>query len=147
MEREVYSAFVQLVMHAESTSWNRFYNYLMATTILILSWATLFTNDPDKTSPKIILISICLIGIISGVLWAALGYRGRRFLNEYSNAGANIERNSELWQGELQNLAPLTLSRELRDRLPFRYAGSLYLLTGVPMVFSLLFVIMLIISF
>lgn len=50
MEKEaIYSSLIQLLIHLENTSWNRFYSLLMAKSILILALATLFSRDYIET--------------------------------------------------------------------------------------------------
>jgi hypothetical protein len=137
-----YSAFVNLVMHSEVISWNRFYNYLMAMTFLILAWATLYVQPSVTPTLKTILVSISILGALSGLLWAALGYRGRRFLDEFAKAGSSIENDSAMWPSELDNYKPLTSSRALRDQIRFRYSGSMFLLTCVPLLISVLYLIL-----
>jgi hypothetical protein len=139
---DAYSAFVELVMHSETVSWNRFYNYLMAMTFLILAWATLYVQPTPTPTLKLILESISLLGVLSGLFWAALGYRGRRFLDEFAKAGSSIENDAGKWPNELNNFRPLTSSRTLRDLIPFRFCGSIFLLTGGPLLISVLYIIL-----
>lgn len=138
--REVYSALVQLSIHAENISWSRFNNYLMVNSILVLSWATIFTWSPqlDLVQPlKIVLVMICLVGYLSGIFWAALGVRGRRFHSEYMKLGRKLE------VVEAIAVKPFTISVRLRDGMEFPWAGSTYVLVIGPLVFSILYLIML----
>ena len=137
---KAYNAFVQLVMHAENISWNRFYNYLMAMTFLILAWATIYVADSDLPMIKVILISISILGFLSGLFWAALGYRGRCFLFEYAKKGSEIEKDTTIWSEN--NFKPLTYSIELRDNLPFGFFGSRFILVTVPILISILYAIL-----
>jgi hypothetical protein len=70
---ELYSALVQMVNNAESISWNRFYNFLMGNSILVLAWATIYASQDRSTLTSIVLSAICVFGAGSGIVWAALG--------------------------------------------------------------------------
>lgn len=144
--KDIYYSYVQLAMHAETTSWNRFYNYLMAMTFLILAWVTLYVQGPNSCTVTLILVSVCVIGFGCGLLWAAIGYRGRRFMAEYTTAGSKIEEEGSLWDSESVSYKPLSQIKNLRDSLPFRYAGSFFLLIGVPLAFTVLYSILLVAS-
>jgi len=74
--QDCYSTFVQLVVHAESTSWNRFYNYLMAIAFLTMAWATLYVSAKDSIMVTVILIFICAIGFLMGLSWPAVVIEG-----------------------------------------------------------------------
>lgn len=139
-EESVYNSYVQLVMHSENISWNRFYNYLMAMTFLILAWATLYVATSDLLMIKVILISISVLGFVSGIIWAALGYRGRRFLHEYANKGSEIENDPSLWSNA--KFKPLTQSIFIRDNLQFGFFGSRSILVGIPLLISSLYAIL-----
>ena len=47
--KEVYASLVQMTISAETVSWNRFYNFLMFNTILVLAWATIWVS---KDAPR-----------------------------------------------------------------------------------------------
>lgn len=71
--KEIYPVLVQLVIYAESITWNRFYNFLMGNSILILAWATIFVSPCSKgLGGKSVLVAISLLGAASGVAWAAI---------------------------------------------------------------------------
>src|SRR5689334_16945598 len=94
--KDLYPSLVQMITHAENISWNRFNNFLMFSTILILSWATVWVaNSPQ--SRMMFLVAICILGGLSGVFWAALGYRGRSFLSAYLKMAADLEADSAVW--------------------------------------------------
>jgi len=127
--KEVYPALVQLAIHAESITWNRFYNFLMANSILVLAWATIFASSlSDRPGPKTVLAAICILGGASGVAWAGLAVRGRKFLFDFVGLAQAIETAPAHWAGTLGAVEPLSTDANLRDTQPFRWAGSLYLL-------------------
>ena len=133
-------------MNAETVSWNRFYNFLMFNTILVLAWATVWVGTASPALKAVILVAICVLGCVSGIFWAALGYRGRAFLYEYAKMAADLEAESTLWLADIQKYKPLTRTIELRDSLSFGWAGSRVVLIAGPLGFSVLYGIMLCVS-
>jgi len=74
----LYHASVQHWSHAEQIRWTLLYNYLMASTILLLAWATVFASAvPLSISwPKrIALVVLPTAGLLLSVLWIGLGLR------------------------------------------------------------------------
>jgi predicted small integral membrane protein len=63
--------------HAETIVQARFYNYLMAVSILILAWAAFATSDPWSNFLRGV---VAMLGLILSVLWSILGSRQRKFL-------------------------------------------------------------------
>lgn len=99
--KELYPSLVQMIIHAESITWSRFYNFLMFNTILILSWATVWVPATAPQSRPVVLAAICILGGISGIFWAALGYRGRAFLSAFMTMAKEFEADSAVWTKEL----------------------------------------------
>lgn len=145
--KEIYTTLVQMVVQAESISWNRFYNFLMGNSILILAWATIFVSQKHSPWGTIVMVSICILGAITSPFYALLGRRGRNFLNHYVEQLIEIEDNQNNWPSEFATLKIFNKNKELRDTLPGRIAGSYYLLQAVPYGFSFLYFLMFLASF
>jgi hypothetical protein len=145
--KDAYTSLVQLIINAETISWNRFYNFLMFNTILVLAWATIWVSkDAAAVSKAVVLVAICSLGGISGIFWAALGYRGRTFLDEYVKISSDIEADARIWAADMKKIKPLTKTIELRDSMCYGWAGSRVVLIGGPLAFTLLYGIMVVIS-
>ena len=138
-DREIYSAIVQLVTHAESTSWNRFHSFLIANSVLVLAWVAIYVSSARSPMVTHVLVAICVLGFLSGVFWAALGYRGRRFADRYIELGTQIEKG-------IEGHGPLTESKSLRDTLPYGWSGSRYILAFGPLIFALFYVLLVVAS-
>jgi hypothetical protein len=143
-DKELYPSLVQMIIHAENITWSRFNNFLMFSTILVLSWATLWTAGAN--APHVVLVAICILGGLSGIFWAALGYRGRAFLSEYMNMAKEFEADSAVWPKDLEKYRQATKALTLRDSLCYSWAGSRVLLFGGPLIFTALYVVMLVAS-
>jgi hypothetical protein len=137
--KEIYSALVQMVTNAESITWNRFYNFLMGNSILVLAWATLFVSQANRPLEGYVMLAICIFGGASGPFWAWLGERGRNFLNAYVDQAIIIE---DKWPESFNELKIFTKSKHMRDNLPRKMAGSYYLLKFIPWGFSILYLVM-----
>jgi hypothetical protein len=92
-KKDVYSTIVGHLTSAESITWNRFNSFLLVNSILFIAWTTIYF---DKISPgdlinrAILLTIIAMVGIISGVFWAGLGLRGRKYVFEFLNLAKEI---------------------------------------------------------
>jgi hypothetical protein len=145
--KEVYAALVELVIHSESISWNRFYNFLMGNSILVLAWATIFANCNCKGSVvNVVLVAICVLGGLSGVAWAALGWRGRTFLHEYLALADRMEGDNTCWPPGLQKYKPFGLTLEVGDTGVQPWARSRPILVVGPLLFTFLYVVLLVAS-
>ena len=142
---DAYATLVQLVMHAESITWNRFYNFLMANSILVLAWAVIFASDAHSLMVTHVLIALCLLGGLSGPVFAALGIRGRKFLDEYIRLGSVIE-DTAIWPNALDKCKPLTKTKDLIKTLPYGWSGSRYILKVGPWFFTILYIILVVAS-
>lgn len=96
LKREhMYAAAVQMVIHTDSISWNRLYNFLTAASIVMLAWATIFAaylSHPDaKNDAKPLLVAISAVGLVLSVVWAPFGSRSRRLHTFYGDAAKRIE--------------------------------------------------------
>ena len=125
--KEVYWSLIELTMHAETATWGRFNNFLVFNSILVVSWATLWVSD--KYVPLGIYSAVCALGVLSGVFWGLLGHRGRNFQKRFSEMAATLETES-LSRGT----GPMKVAVELRETLPFSFAGSYWILTWGPVV-------------
>ena len=56
-----------------------------------------------------------------------------------------MEKDPSAWNPQL-TYGPITLSNHLRDTMPFKKAGSLYFLIGVPLLFAALYFVLTIAS-
>lgn len=140
---EIYSSILQLVNYAESTTWNRLYNFLMANSILILAWATIYVSQSKTHIKTIVMVAICVIGAISGFFFGLLGIRGRLILKEYIKLGRSIEAKPKFWPIDLQEHKLFTDIERIRDQTHFRWAGSFYILPVGPWTFAVLYIILL----
>jgi hypothetical protein len=85
---------------------------------------------------------MCILGFIGSLIWAGLGYRGRAFLKAYVEIGSNIEADGRIWPVCAKAYKPVTMTRILRDSLPFRWAGSFYILTAFPLCVACIYLFM-----
>ena len=67
-DKELYPSLVQLRIHADSVTWNRFYNFLMFNSILVLAWATVYAAHPRPIGAWAVLVAFCFFGGLSGVV-------------------------------------------------------------------------------
>ena len=145
-QETIYSSLIQMVGHSESTTWNRFYNYLMANSILILAWATLYSIEKSNISAKIVMSSICILGGISGPFFSCLAARGRKFLNNYVDLGCKLENDTILWSMNLNDYKILNKLVYWRDNLPYKKASSHYILIVGPGLFTVFYIVLFIVS-
>ena len=144
-DKDRYSAAVQLAVLEETTSWNRFDNFLLFVSILILSWVTIYSQTTPPKYATTIMVSLSALGVVSGLAWAVLGWRGHKFVATFLDLGSRIERN--LGSEETPAINPCHEMSSARATLRFHWVGSYYPLIGVPILCSVLFLLMLFASF
>ncbi|MEW6668756.1 MAG: hypothetical protein AB1512_26390 [Thermodesulfobacteriota bacterium] len=146
-DKDLYAAVAQHVANAEQVSWNRFNNFLMSNSIFILAWATLYAADPIPPRARLILCSICTVGVLSSVVWAALGYRGRKNVGMFLDLGKRMELDPNHTSAAWAGFGPCDCAIKLRDSMPYRWAGSFWILSIGSFVFTFLYVLLLWVSF
>lgn len=137
-----YSALVQFTTHAENTSWNRFYNFLMGNSILVLAWATIYVSDSEGLASNIVLLAICILGLMSGPAWATLGKRARQSLTRYLELGKTLEENADLFPTDLKDFRIFSRVLQIRKDLPGGWSGSYYILQAAPWAFAVLYFVL-----
>ena len=137
-KKDVYQAYLRLQRDTEMLTWNRLYIFLVFNSILVVSWATLWPSH-GREVPSAVYYTLGALGILSGLVWAALGYRGRIFLEKYGDRASEIEKDLSFWTADLINndgktpvYMPMTESIALTKTLPWRMAGSKSILTLGP---------------
>jgi hypothetical protein len=67
------------VRHAETIAQTRFNNYLVADSLLLLAWATLFAGEgPDGSG--LVQVVLAALSAVLGFFWMVLGTRQEKFL-------------------------------------------------------------------
>ena len=83
---------------------------------------------PGDGKPSCIVLSaICFLGIVSGILWAFTGYRGRSFLEKYFSMVKDIESDATVWKGG-DKWKPATETVVFRQSLNCSCAGTSWVL-------------------
>lgn len=138
--KEIYPILVSFAQQAEANSWNRFNNFLMFSSILILSWATIYTQVDRIKFAQLLMSLIAILGLLSGFIWAALGYRSRKFTTFFLREGSKIDCSAN------EGCNPCLRSLQLRDQFKFQFLGSFYILIGIPLFFSGFYLILFFVS-
>jgi hypothetical protein len=76
--------------HAEMVVQSRLNNFLVADSILFLSWATLFVGQ-DRAGRTAVLLMLSGLSAVLSLLWTLLGSRERRFLQLHHHLVADLE--------------------------------------------------------
>jgi hypothetical protein len=137
-----YVAAVDLWCHLDQARHTALYNYLMASTILLLAWGTIFATNIFPRSRHDILNVLALAGVVISFVWAAYGIRANKYVIEYEKMAINYEKtflNPDTW--------PFHQRRTIRDSLPWpgRWASSKYIIPGVPFLFFLVYIALLLV--
>ena len=125
--------------------WTRLNTVLVANTILILSWAQMFTRGPSTVPGALAMTFLCLVGVLLGISWSILGSRGSKYVD------LNFEFAKEL-EKEIPYGLPKIFNKMdgLRKKLEHSRWGwlssSKNIVTRLPLVFSALFFALLILS-
>jgi len=132
---DLYKAAIQLIIHAENTTWTRSSNFLLANSILMLAWATIFASSLCDQRKAVFLSLLSGLGFVLSFVWAPFSYRSRRYLESFKKSGFELEQNL----GRPLHEGPLTVS----ERIPFskmeKDARSQVLTVFIPLTFAAVF--------
>lgn len=84
-----YEAVNQHWSHAEQERWSILYNFLMASTILLLAWATVYASAVSVKLPVLLVLSAG--GVLISLLWPIIGCRVNLFIRRYGELGEKVE--------------------------------------------------------
>jgi hypothetical protein len=136
--KDVYAVLTQMIVQLENISWSRFYNFLMGSSILVLSWATLYVSGPKSPYTTSVLLLLCLIGILSGPIWAKLGKRARQQLEVLFQMTRGLEANPAAWEQDVRpSDRPFSAVANLRDDAVW-YSKNPFVLQAFPWAISVL---------
>jgi hypothetical protein len=76
--------------HAQSVIQSRLYNYLVAASILVRAWATLF-NAAEGRARSVVLIVVAALGVALSLLWSLLGMRQAKFVALHLDICCSLE--------------------------------------------------------
>ena len=136
-ESQVYDVLASLVMHSEQVRWTRLSNLLVVNSILVVAWAAVFAGTSGFPYKPFLLTLLCLPGTVFGVLWAFLGSRSSKYLDDFHNKAEELENGFPEQQAR-----PFQLSEETRKTVrkgSGRFTTSKWIVTWIPVIFSLLF--------
>ena len=142
---DIYKIYNDLVVHSETISWNRFANFLVISSILVLSWVTVFSKIDHSLWSKIVMSGISVFGILAGLVGADLGARGRTYLDQYKNKAIAIETHCDK-QGWWEEGIEITDRPFQVNIAPKLWSSSQALLVWVPVLFSLLHVLLIVVT-
>jgi ADP-ribose pyrophosphatase YjhB (NUDIX family) len=141
----LYQAASQHWAHAEQIRWTLLYNYLMASTILLLAWATLYASSAQHPKVQVVLAGA---GAMLSALWVALGARATGFVSMYAATGRALEPSSQTPDSDGATLGPFASAAQHRISGTGigRLAPSHLVLWLVPSLFLLVYAILFFLS-
>jgi hypothetical protein len=135
---DLYAVLTQMIVQLENISWSRFYNFLMGSSILVLAWTTLYVSSATGPYAKSVLVLLCLIGVVSGPIWAKVGKRARQQLEIFFQMACRLEANATAWESDVQvSNRPFSAIASVRDDAVW-YSRNAFVLQAVPWAFSVL---------
>lgn len=137
-----YQVAAQHWVHAEQVRWALLYDYLMASTILLLAWATIFASD--RPARQLILLCLALAGALISVLWIALGARSNSFVKMYVTVGIAAEEQIQPLEAQ-ETERPFKSAENHRQHSVkgiARIATSSLVMKCVPSVFAILYAVL-----
>jgi hypothetical protein len=144
--KDVYATLTQMIVQVENISWNRFYNFLMGSSILVLAWGTLYASDHKGWYVKLVLVLLCLVGCASGPPWAKMGVRARNHLEVLFEMACALESHHAVWEPDVRmSDRPFSAIAPARKEAEW-YSKNVFILRAVPWAFSILNLSMLLAS-
>lgn len=140
----VYPIVVQLWAHAEQIRWTLLYNFLVASTILLLSWATIFASSGSSRIKTVVLIILCVVGFLLSMVWVALGRRGSSFVRMYTELGHQLEAD-----GSQTAITPFRQAEHHRTRLTgiASWVPTYKVMVFVPAIFAVFYIVLGVLAF
>ncbi len=155
----VYQAATHHWAHAEQIRWTLLYNYLMASTILLLAWATVFAGNHTSVPATAVLVLLSLAGASVSAIWILLGRRASAFVEKYALGGRALENClkpdlSSAAANPSSYVGPFTSAHELRKDFEkgtkkgdwARVTQTHRVVAAVPIIFLVLYLVLLVIS-
>ena len=82
-DSDLYNVLAGLVVHSEQVRWTRLNSLLIVNSALMVAWAAVFAGTNTLQYKPEILTALSLPIILLGVLWAFLGDRSNRYLDDF----------------------------------------------------------------
>jgi hypothetical protein len=142
--KEIYQTLVSLIIHSEQIRWARLNALLIFDSIFIAVWAAIFTKSEAFPGKCYVLFILCIPGIILGFSWSRLGWRSSEYMDKFHSMAHMIENE---FPEELQR--PFGESEKIREyarKKPQIFSTSKTLVTYVPLMFSLIFLLLAVLS-
>jgi hypothetical protein len=140
MDSDKYSSIVQLVIHAENISWNRFNNFLLTDSVLVIAWATIYSSGQNYCASRAIQYLICLLGVFFSISWAMLAWRSRDYVDMYFNLGRRLENGADISKIKLFQRPSCAQPYNLK------LISSRFLTTATPIFFAVLYLVMIVVT-
>lgn len=141
----IYATLTADFRNADQIRWTRLNTLLLFDSVLILAWATVFAVSGCFACKIWLLTWLCLPGLMLGVPWGFLENRSSDYQINFKKAGLNIENSVDC---DLPK--PFHIVAELQEKLENNPAlwptSSISLVTWVPVILSLTFLGLLIVS-
>jgi hypothetical protein len=142
---DIYGALTSLVMHSEQTRWVRINALLVVDAIFVAAWAGIFVGTTSFAGKELLLVVLCLPGFVLGIAFAFLGWRSSQYMDDFHNQAYTLEQ--QFPQGLPR---PFHASEKRRGSLrsgASRFTSSKWLVTAIPVGFSLLFAYLAVLPF
>jgi hypothetical protein len=134
---EVYGTLTTLVLHSETVRWTRVNTLLAVDSILLAAWAGLFAGTDSFVGKETLLVLLCVPGVILGGLFARMGWRSSKYMDDFHDAAQEMEKH---FPSELPR--PFHISERRRESVRTgveRFTSSKVMVAAIPLVFAVLF--------
>lgn len=141
--RVLYSMVSQHWSHSSELRWTLLYNFLVATTILLLAWAAIFSSTTQLHGKRLALIALCIAGFVLSLIWISLLLRANNFVQMFVHLGLDVEESLGL-----ADTGPFHRGQSHRESMKGipGLTATRYVTTTVPAIFALLYLTLLILS-
>lgn len=89
-KQDRYTILSDAIVLSETMSWERFYHYLVAMSLLGIAWATAYTVKEGEYR-QVVLACFGGIGVLLSLLWSGMGGRSRKYVDMWSNLAIRTE--------------------------------------------------------
>jgi len=124
--------------HADQIRQTLLYNFLMASTILLLAWATVFAAAGNHSWRQCVLGLLSAAGAVLSLVWVAFGIRASGYAAMYEKTGLHAEKAlpmPQIWPFHRRVSHRGTLKAQKGFEGLGRLAPSHLVIPGVPLLF------------
>ena len=142
----VYLALSSQIVNSHIILWSRFSSYIVFNSVILVAWAQMYSKENDPFPSDMILAALCLLGVMGGIIFAAMGYRGMRYIQKYEEQARKMEADLSVWPTGSENFKLFTVAKDWPKGIAYKIGRPSQVLCWGPVVFAIFFLVLLLVT-